>query len=59
METFIIKLAVAVVPLVALIAMVLLGVSCFHRWKTFRLRAKRTRAAVRHAFAVAATLKWF
>ena len=59
METFIIKLAVAVVPLVVLVTIVILFDSFSARRKTLRFRAKRTQAAVHHAFAVAATQKWF
>ncbi|HYS43695.1 MAG TPA: hypothetical protein VEM32_06905 [Geobacteraceae bacterium] len=59
METFIVKLAVAVVPLVALVAIVILAKRYSGRTETLRVRANRTRAAVRHAFAVAATQKWF
>jgi hypothetical protein len=59
METFIVKLATAVVPLVALVAIVILAERYSGRRENFRFREKRIRAAVRHAFVVAATQKWF
>lgn len=59
METFFIKLAVAVVPLVALVVIVTLADIFSRKRVLVKRRAKRTQAAVRHAFAVAATQKWF
>lgn len=59
METFFIKLAVAVVPLVALVAAIILTEIISRKRVIVKRHAKRTQAAVRHAFAVAATQKWF
>ncbi len=57
METFFIKLAVAVIPLVTLVTVVTLTAYWSRKRKVLRLR--RTGIAARRAFAVAAIHKWF
>ena len=57
METFFIKLAVAVIPLVTLVTVVTLTAYWSRKRKVLRLR--RTCIAARRAFAVAAIYKWF
>ena len=59
MKTFIVKLAFAAVPLISLVAVIVLVESLSRKRVIVQHRAKRTQAAVRHAFAVAATQKWF
>ncbi len=57
METFFIKLAVAVIPLVTLVTVITLTAYWSRQRKVLRLR--RTGIAARRAFAVAAIHKWF
>ncbi len=57
MESFFFKLAVAVIPLVTLVTVATL--TAYWSRKRNVLRLRRTGIAARHAFAVAATHKWF
>ncbi len=56
METFIIKLAVAVVPLITL--MTVFAIRGHRTPAPARCRSRRTRAAATRALGVAATHKW-
>jgi hypothetical protein len=57
MESFIIRLAVSVIPLVTLIAIATLADFLSRKRKALRIRQVRTRNERHHAFAVAAHFK--
>jgi hypothetical protein len=59
METFFIKLAVAVIPLVTLVTIVTFTDHWSRKRKALRFMVLRTTVTARHAFAIAATHKWF